>query len=792
MGEFSEELKKFADWPQINRAENIPDGDVRGFQIIEMENGTLISAFFPGRRRPLLVAIDTSASLIIHACQDWIDRRASVQQFCKHVTKVFLMMPEKLSSDILNQMAESLDDWKFEHNYQKIEYYRLYVYEKVAESMIRDEQYEQAIQVLSAAANMTKDAERSTKLYQQAAELCKEHLISPLQILQVAGKARSQKQMSPLVDQVFEAGTTILNELPQVKNFFTRLKQIQIFSLPLRHCKQTYVMEMLERAKSLFKDASGLKDKVALAYAIRRIASSKPATQNKANFLISQNQRNEIIKFLTKEFQRGQICFAEQEDMQRLIECTRIFDIQGAEYFKRLTAEHEIRLKDIERIALKRKAAFLLGFLRAHKIKVPLSFYDTGGYLGLKHVETEGAAKYLLAKAGLEGKGTYIVKEDFVHNYPVFAELAESESQLSINTTRQAIIDFWGTTHPKLEPLTSHTIAEDAGEYQAPLHVEGIIVEWDLLTYPRGDEIIGVMSDGQLILLDPTAILSPEIMPFDLTICDKTPVSSSDTLKILRPIQKINSKEAIEGIQKGMSVISTYRPLNLVSQVVVALSNSGAQLPVDEIEKIIRLCEENSFVGDVDDIVEYIQGLKEHIAEEAQHLEYQNLKRENNPPDDAKLKRLFKEVMLQFSTIPLHILNIPKREAILRNAFKESDTLEDALTVIDAEVEKHILEQATFETPKRSFDVNALKTTRYKHLISEIVRRRKEQLLNAKIYFNGEKYDIGELKSTVYGGKLLTPIKLAHRRNLKQEEWDKVLDVLKSAGISLKVVNMGS
>ncbi len=186
MAEFSEQLKAFADWPQLNRAENIPDSDVRGFQIIEMENGTLISAFFPGKWRPLLVAIDTSVPLIIHACRDWIDRQAPCQQFCKHVTKVFLMVPEQLSNDILNQMAESLEDWKFEYNFQKVEYYRLHVYEKVAESVMRDEKYEQAIQVLSAAAAMVRDVGKSTELYQQAARLCKEHLTSPLQILQVA------------------------------------------------------------------------------------------------------------------------------------------------------------------------------------------------------------------------------------------------------------------------------------------------------------------------------------------------------------------------------------------------------------------------------------------------------------------------------------------------------------------------------------------------------------------------------------------------------------------------------
>lgn len=529
-----------------------------------------------------------------------------------------------------------------------------------------------------------------------------------------------------------------------------------------------------------------------MAYAIGNIASSKSNTRNKANFLISQNQRNEIIKFLTKEFQRGQICFAEQEDIQRLIECTRIFDIQGAEYLKRLTIVHEARLKDIERIALKRKATFLLGFLRTHKIKVPLSFYDGGEYLGLRHVEAQGATKYLLAKAGLEGKGTYLVKDDFVHNYPVFAELVESEAQLPLTTMRQPITNFWGTTNPKLESLTLDIIAEESGEFRPPLRVEGIVVEWDLLTYPRGENIIGVMADGQLILPDPTAILSPEIMPFDLTICDKTPVSSSDTLKILRPIQKTTSKGAIEGIQKGMSVISTYRPLNLVAQVASALSNSDVQLPADEIEKIIQLCEENSFVGDVEAIIEYIRKLKEHTAKEEQRLEYQKSKRERLPPDGSRLKALFRDIMLQLSRIPLHILNIPKREAILRDAFNQSDTLKDALTSVDAAVEKHILEQAEHETPKRPFDINTLKTTRYKHLISEIVGRRKEELLNAKIYLNGERYDIGELKSTVYGGKLLQPIKLAHRRNLKQEEWDNVLDVLKSAGISLEIVEIDS
>ena len=63
--------------------------------------------------RTYRVAIDEARQTIQHDCADW-SRRSTAKRFCKHLTKVFLMLPEARACQTLSKICDELDSWSFE------------------------------------------------------------------------------------------------------------------------------------------------------------------------------------------------------------------------------------------------------------------------------------------------------------------------------------------------------------------------------------------------------------------------------------------------------------------------------------------------------------------------------------------------------------------------------------------------------------------------------------------------------------------------------------------------------
>ncbi len=97
-------LKIFMDPGRIKRAREIKDREVS----IEHASENDVKA----RVREYHVSIDVSKKLILHDCADW-SRCAPVKQFCKHVGKVLMSIPDDVSVSILKKMSTEKEDWEF-------------------------------------------------------------------------------------------------------------------------------------------------------------------------------------------------------------------------------------------------------------------------------------------------------------------------------------------------------------------------------------------------------------------------------------------------------------------------------------------------------------------------------------------------------------------------------------------------------------------------------------------------------------------------------------------------------
>lgn len=89
---------------RIKRAKGIKDAEVRLQEVTSDRVKATVRRYH--------VAIDVSNRLILHDCADW-SRCAPVRQFCKHVGKVLMMMPEEEAVGILRRIGTEREKWEF-------------------------------------------------------------------------------------------------------------------------------------------------------------------------------------------------------------------------------------------------------------------------------------------------------------------------------------------------------------------------------------------------------------------------------------------------------------------------------------------------------------------------------------------------------------------------------------------------------------------------------------------------------------------------------------------------------
>lgn len=101
----SDLLIHFTTASRLSRAEKMADDEVefiaRGENSLEAEV------------RRYNIKIDVEGREIEHNCADW-RKGTSSKRFCKHMDKLFLMLPEDEAKRILNDMIDDKDKWRFE------------------------------------------------------------------------------------------------------------------------------------------------------------------------------------------------------------------------------------------------------------------------------------------------------------------------------------------------------------------------------------------------------------------------------------------------------------------------------------------------------------------------------------------------------------------------------------------------------------------------------------------------------------------------------------------------------
>jgi len=97
-------LRLFMDNTRFKRINDIKDNEVT----VQEATDQSVKA----RVREYHVSIDVPNRLVLHDCADW-SRCAPVKQFCKHMGKVMMVVPNEKAVNILRKMSAEREKWEF-------------------------------------------------------------------------------------------------------------------------------------------------------------------------------------------------------------------------------------------------------------------------------------------------------------------------------------------------------------------------------------------------------------------------------------------------------------------------------------------------------------------------------------------------------------------------------------------------------------------------------------------------------------------------------------------------------
>lgn len=108
-------LKAFSDKGTLNRAISVSD-DAFDINEFDFEAGKIIAKISGSQKSVYDISIDIKDKIISHNCHDYVTKRLNNKKFCKHLTKLFLLLKEKneaSATNFLKELALNVEEWSF-------------------------------------------------------------------------------------------------------------------------------------------------------------------------------------------------------------------------------------------------------------------------------------------------------------------------------------------------------------------------------------------------------------------------------------------------------------------------------------------------------------------------------------------------------------------------------------------------------------------------------------------------------------------------------------------------------
>lgn len=752
------------------RARGIPDNH---FHSVTLSGGAgqfvAFGLFTMGQFGGYVVHVDQTKKTIVHDCPDWKERQAPTRRFCKHVAKFFMLLPLEVANALLDDIASDRT-WQFISNPRTVAHVRAQTQEDVFLRLLEEGKIREAVGTLmSAAATNAKAAleERTTRALLTAAQ----HL-SPSEALQFATEVVALRPPPVVFLGFYHALLTGLESIAAQRDVMMALTDAAAIEMVLQYAGRALSAQVLDAAQRQFAQVSEPPARVALAC----LLLGRTPSLKIQNLFPDEHELSALRDLIAHRLETAMIRFAEETDVQLLSEALKRLGVALPSLEPRLRRYRE-ELAQIRQDALTRKVRWLLRLVRDKRVTLRLSFSHVTEESGVALVwlrvgRLAALERFVLDACGLEGKHNYIFASDFVQHYPVLAALSNGDIAFLRDTwdtgaqqVKREVIERWGSLHPRVAPALPRENAV-TDEQRAPTYPDQIVVEWTAGASLMRGSYLKAVHEGVIYVPLPTARLSAELEPFDLTLCSREPVEVRGHVRLLVPRRRITLAEALHAIERGTPVISRYRPLQVLDR---ALHDE--EISLSEIDCGIQACEEFAFIEDLSPLKIALRRARDAVVRRQREKKFAYLKTAEDPPSDEELREL---LLTDGLDIAANFAPAVITTMLVREAFNTSGTMDEALNFLINRVAEPLLSVIAIESPLRPFPVEAIAQTRLRFLVPAIIQKRLDALRHIVPICKKDKYDAQALKRTVYGQAILKQLQLDKRRYLTAEEWTKV------------------
>ena len=108
-------LKAFSDKGTLTRAISVSE-DAFDITTFDFKAGKIKAKVIGTQKGVYDINIDVNNKIVYHNCHDFVTKRAENKKFCKHLTKLFLLLKERNEGSVtgfLKELAINIDEWNF-------------------------------------------------------------------------------------------------------------------------------------------------------------------------------------------------------------------------------------------------------------------------------------------------------------------------------------------------------------------------------------------------------------------------------------------------------------------------------------------------------------------------------------------------------------------------------------------------------------------------------------------------------------------------------------------------------
>ncbi|MBD3211471.1 MAG: hypothetical protein GF311_02600 [Candidatus Lokiarchaeota archaeon] len=747
-------VKRYAVGRRLSRARNIPSKNFINFDV-ETNPITILCSIKGSSDNSYIVNIlekESNNFLVIHDCPDY----KKGYNFCKHILKTLLV----IDHEVCKKIVENYKNIKFSSNFTDIKRSKQANSSQKANKLIQEKKYLEAIEFLSQAYTQSNNLDYITRILKLSTDkdLPGQFIKYIIQHDQLIRKntASFPKMINSIISKIDSYIFEILVDI---------FIKIQLLMLKLEEVERTRLLNQIN-----LSEIENPLLKFILLHKFQNILSLKPFFIECHEF---ENQKvlsniaikKKIIHILKSEIQRAITNLDSKPYVESLMDIADNLQVKNSIVSTSELIDYKTKIENLYREGLKQKHAALRSLVisntktdKLEEIKFHYKYrFPTILWSNVKKNKSP-LYYYILQKCGFEKHHLdYISNNYFIENFPVFKHIFNSNNPLE-----REVKQFWNDENPSIQ---NTVLTHDTSDLNFNIKLKDvskyILIEWDLAQKPVLGSYICQYFDG-FIIPEKDNPLTYEINPFDLTLCQKEPITiKPSNIKIFRPIRKLGIKTAIDLVYEGIMYVCSYLPFSIVAD----LKNHK----IDEIDAYNRINQqfENIFSPKKDRFKYYFNKLMQEKVSADYNQFYLKIRNQSHSENKIlnligfkQYKTIFRDenTLLEFSKTPLN------RDCLqeLRYDFKKFITAK-LINVIKNKKYHEI-------------NLNILKSfPEFKKWTLKIIYDLKNELENSQIIkVTKGLYDISDLIRNKYGKKIVDALDIIRitldKKNRKMQE----------------------